>query len=426
MKRSALCVSAAFLLCLAFVPMLAQAQLTGIKIVNESVALTRTNYPSVRPLEGSARIYAGEWELAIPVYNYDVDETWTVYNSAQNVVARVFLDGVLMGEYPVGAIHYQEPEILVGETYTVSQTLSMTQLGDHEVLIQIWHGTEAQPQDTYSFNVTVVGVELSGLQASSRVVRALGDNSFVVSFTNGGNENMRQAVLRVEDPVGLTIQPNEVELGDVEAGESTSANFTVSSPADVHLGTTRVRFSLSFIDYAGVPHTEDVYGHIDVYRLTPTLVLTVPSTVENGTTVEITATLKDPSDNPIPNENITFTVGSTTIGTFKTNTGGIARASYGVKETGSFGVGASFPGSASYEPSSASAEFTSVPQTEFTSVSQTSLPSTSTPSSEPLPYWLLLAVVLLVVLVGSVAYLVGRRMGRRSSGAQARKNRHDG
>jgi hypothetical protein len=202
----------------------------------------------------------------------------------------------------------------------------------------------------------------------------------------------------------------------VEVGESTSANFTVSSPADVYLGTTQVRFSLSFIDYAGVPHTEDVYGHIDVYRLAPTLILTVPSTVENGSTVEITATLKDPSDNPIPNENIILTVGGTTVGTFETNTGGIARASYEVGETGSFSVGASFPGSTSYEPSSASAEFTSVPQAEFTSVPQTSLPSTSVPSSESLPYWLLFAVLLIVVLVGLAAYLAGRRMGRRSSG----------
>jgi hypothetical protein len=68
-------------------------------------------------------------------------------------------------------------------------------------------------------------------------------------------------------------------------------------------------------------------------------------------------------------------------------------------------------GSASTSPSVA-------PASGQTSVS-TSSPSTSAPPAEPFPYWILLAVVILVLLVGSIAYMAGRRMGRRSSGVQA-------
>jgi parallel beta-helix repeat protein len=50
--------------------------------------------------------------------------------------------------------------------------------------------------------------------------------------------------------------------------------------------------------------------------------------------------------------------------------------------------------------------------------------TTSAPSSESLPYWILLVVVVLVLLVGSIAYLVGRRVGRRPSAAKAPPKGH--
>jgi hypothetical protein len=260
----------------------------------------------------------------------------------------------------------------------------------HEVRIEVWHGTETTPQDTYSFNVTVVEPEVSGLQASSRVVRALGDNSLAVSFTNGGNENMRQAVLSVAASGGLTITPSQVELGDVNPSEQISAGFTVSSPASVTLGTAQVRFSLSFIDYVGVSHTEDVSGTVEVYRLSPTLTLSAPSSVENGATVEIAATLKDPGGNPITNENIALTAGGVSIGTFRTDSGGVARASYRATETSTINVGASFAGSTSYDATSTSGEFTVTPATAF-------------------PYWVVLLIALLVALGGLAMYLKRRR-----------------
>jgi hypothetical protein len=369
--------------------------------------MTRANYPTVRSSEGPVRVYAGAWQLEIVFRNPT--------GAKETLTCRIFLDNVLHREIPVDTYGYT----WLGESsysldlFYVGDEISFSAPREHEVLVQLWREGETQPVTTYSFKVLAVAPKILNLQASSKVVRALGENVLIVSFTNGGNDDVRQAVLSVADSRGLMIAPDEIELGNVEAGESASANFTVSSPADVYLGTTQVRFSLSFIDYAGVPHTEDVYGEVEVYRLASVLTLNVPSTVENGSTVEITATLKDPGGNPITNENITLIVGGTTIGTFKTNTSGVARASYAVRETGSFSVGASFAGSASYDPSSASAE--------FTSVSQTLLPSTSTPPSEPLPYWFLLAAVILVLLVGSVAYLAGRRTGKRPSGAKVSK-----
>jgi hypothetical protein len=395
----------ALLLCLAFVPSPAAAQ-SGIKVLPESVVLTRTNYPSVKPSEGPVRIYAGEWSLTIEAHNYDVTE---INNSAWalDVKARFFLDNALLCEELFwGPYWYAAGYIQVGSSSGAApvQALSLSKPGVHEVRIEVWHGTETTPQDTYSFNVTVVEPEVSGLQASSRVVRALGDNSLAVSFTNGGNENMRQAVLSVAASGGLTITPSQVELGDVNPGEQISAGFTVSSPASVTLGTAQVRFSLSFIDYVGVSHTEDVSGTVEVYRLSPTLTLSAPSSVENSSTVEIAATLKDPGGNPIANENIALTVGGVALGVFKTDSGGVARASYRVTETGTLNVGASFSGSTSYEASSSSAQLTVTP-------------STMAPSSSIL---LLVALVaLFVALGGSAVYLKRRRPKATKSARKA-------
>jgi len=363
-----LCVLVVLLLCFAFVPKPVLAQ-TGIKVVRENMALVRADYPPVRPLGGSTRIYPGEWQLEFTVSNYDVEDPGSegyATGFAADVSARVFLDDVLQGNTMEVSNEWWHVLFIGSPSYNIVCPLSMTQLGNHEILIQIWHGTEAQPQDMYSFNVTVAGPEISGWQANSRVVRAQGENLLAAAFTNGGNADMRKAVLSVADSGGLTIAPSEVELGDVKPGENASAIFTVSSPASVRIGTTQVQFSLSFIDYAGVSHTETVPGDVEVYRLSPTLSLSAPSSVENGSTAEIVATLTGPGGNPITNENITLRVGGVTIGSPKTDSDGIARLSYMATETGTFGIEASFIGSASYEASSASAVLAVTPATDTT------------------------------------------------------------
>ena len=394
-RRSVLCVLTAVLLCLTVVPELAVAQ-SDIRIVEESVVMTRTNYPPVKPSEGPVRIYVGDWQLAISAHNYGTA-------IASDVSCKIFVDNVLTGTLAFWqrvSETYWVNEIWQGYTLTVYQTLSISKSGNHEIRIEIWHGTtETQPCDTYSFDVTAVEPEVSNLQAGSRVVRALGDNSLAVSFTNGGNENMRQAVLSVADSGGLTIAPSEVELGDVGAGQSASAGFAVSSPAGVTLGTALPRFSLSFIDYAGIQHTEDVQAEVEVYRLSPTLTVSAPSEVENGATVEIAATLKNPEGDPINNENITLTAGGVTLGVFKTDSGGVARASYRATETGTLNVGASFSGSASYDATSTSGEFTVTPAAAF-------------------PYW---AILLIALPMALAAVLMIWRRRRREVARRSKK-----
>jgi hypothetical protein len=388
MRRSTLCVSVALLLCLVVVPKPAAAQI-DVRVVKENVVMTRASYPAVKPSEGLVRAYVGDWQLAVSAYNYGTEYEY-------NVSCKIFVDNALMGTSTFGWWSYWGQYWVDGisqETAeTVNQAISIPRSGNHEIRIEIWHGTtETQPCDTYSFNVTAVEPEVSNLQASSRVVRALGDNSLAVSFTNGGNENMHQAVLSVADSNGLTVTPSSVELGDVNPSEQVSASFTVTSPASVTLGTAQVRFSLSFIDYAGISHTEDVLGTVEVYRLSPTLTVSAPSSVENGSTVEIAATLKDPGGNPIANENITLTIGGVSIGTFKTGSGGAARASYRATETGTLNVGASFSGSASYDATSTSGEFTVTPATAF-------------------PYWVILLIALPMAL--AAVLMIWRRRRR--------------
>lgn len=390
MKRSALCVSMALLLLLAILPGRALAE-TGIKI--EDVYFSKSLYPPVHPSEGPLVIYAGEWALNGEVHNYDIIDSYSPSRRAVGIKVRIFLDNILLGE-PYGpyfnwGFDWYNNSLGTGDSDSV-RLKHIYPSGEYEVLIQVWHGTESQPQDEYSFWITVVEPKVSGLQASSKVVRALEDNSLVVSFINEGNENMRQAVLSVADPSGLELEPEEVELGDVDAGESVSTEFTVSSPADVTLGTVQVRFSLSFIDYAGVSHEKDINAEVEVYRLEPTLTLSVPGEIENGATVEIVAFLRDPDGELITGKNVTLTVGGVELGTFETGSDGAARASYTVTETGTFDVGASFSGSASYDAASDSKTLMVVP----------------TASS---PYWILPVILVALLFVVSVAYLKRRK-----------------
>jgi hypothetical protein len=391
MRRSVLCVLATILLCLAVVPKPALAQSFEV----EDVTMTRTNYPSVKSSEGPVKVYVGNWDLGIAIRNYDKQEYL--------VTIRIFLDNLLIKEDKVRTAIW---DVWSGyypiDPFYSSATVSFSKSGEREITVQVWYGwfgEETQPRNTYSFNVTVVKPEVSDLQASSRVVRALGDNSLAVSFTNGGNENMRQAVLSVADSNGLTVTPNSVELGDVNPGEQVSENFTVTSPASVTLGTAQVRFSLSFIDYAGISHTEDVSGTVEVYRLSPALTVSAPSEVENGATVEIAATLKNPEGDPINNENITLTAGGVTLGVFKTDSGGVARASYRATETGTLNVGASFSGSASYDATSTSGEFTVTPAAAF-------------------PYW---AILLIALPMALAAVLMIWRRRRREVARRSKK-----
>jgi len=373
MKRSALCVSVALLLCLVSVAGQARAQTQTFYV--EDVVMTREYYPTVRASEGPIKVYAGAWQLEIVFRNPT--------GAKETLTCRIFLDNVLQRETSVNSFQSDYWGPIYMDPFYVYDEISFSAPGEHEVLIQLWREGETQPVTTYSFKVLAVAPKISNLQASSKVVRALGENTLIVSFTNGGNDDMRQAVLSVADPRGLTIVPNEVELGNVEVGESASANFTVSSPADVYLGTTQVRFSLSFIDYAGVPHTEDLYGEVEVYRLSSTLTVTAPGSVGEGTTAEIVVTLTGPDGRPIANEEITLRVGGAIIGSAKTDSNGVARASYTATEAGTLNIEASFPGSASYEASSASVvlEVTSPTDTTPPTVTLNAVPATTAESS---------------------------------------------
>lgn len=416
MRHSILCVSAALLLLLALLPGRAVAQ-TGLEVVEEDVVLTRTSYPPVRPSEGPVEVYAGNWRLKFGVHNYDLEDwyhSWVGY--VAHATVKIFLDNVLVAE-ELPTYRYSDygwPStgygVRVGTDSEVSVlNFDLSEPGEHEVLIQAWHGDsdETTPQDTYRFTVTAVEPEVSGLQASSRVVRALGDNSLGVSFTNGGNADMRQATLSVADSSGLEISPEEVEFGDVDAGESATAEFTVSSPADVTLGTAQVRFSLSFVDYAGISHEEDVSADVEVYRLESTLTVSAPSEVENGGTVEIAATLRDPDGQPIAGESVTLTVAGVELGAFETGSDGTARASYTATETGTLDIGGSFAGSASYGAASDSGE----------------LDVTSQAVGASFPWWILALIALLAALsaAGLATYLWWRRKKRGAPTGKRRR-----
>jgi outer membrane protein assembly factor BamB len=135
--------------------------------------------------------------------------------------------------------------------------------------------------------------------------------------------------------------------------------------------------------------------------------------ISPGSTITLTATLTSEGA-PLADRTIVWTTTAGDISPLSGITDSQGRMTIAYAAPSSWGnvtITASFEGDAQYAASSGSA--TGV-------ITATSAPNpqpsaTSIPSSEHFPYWLLLAVVILVLLVGSVTYLAGRRMSRRSS-----------
>lgn len=350
-------------------------------IVKDSVIFRRDPYPPVKPSEGPVRIYAGEWQMDVKVHNY------ADFN--MHALVKIFVDGKFSWQdHATSGFEWGDP-LALGKGATSTQFYNGSlptfqfERGSHRIRIEVWHSNsdETQPQDTYEFEIKVVKAVISS-SAKSKVVRGIGENTLTVSITNDGDDDMRQARLSIGDSKGLIITPSSTELGDVRCGESKQASFKVSAPASVLLGTVLPSFSLSFIDYAGISHTESIQAEVEVYRLPSSLTLQLPERITVGSTVEIKAILRAPNGTPLAGENISITVDGRTLGTFRTSADGVATAKYRPEQVGSVQVEASFGGSASYEASSDS---------QLLAVSE-----------QGFPYWIpLLLLILVAVAIGA-------------------------
>jgi hypothetical protein len=323
----------------------------------EDVVFSRTLYPPAKASEPPVEIEAGKiggegWNLRIVVRNFheNYEENW------ETLTCRGFVDD---------ALEFEIPQSAASDPFYVDAFVAFPDFGDRKVLVKLWRGDETRPVATYQFDVRVLSACVSDFRAGSVVVRG-SENKMAVSFANAGNESMRRATLVVASAPGwLSVSPEKVELGDVAAGASSSADLTVSVPVDAPVGVCPVQFVLAYLDYAGVRHEERCAGSVTVVRAPSSLSLSVPSSARVGERVEISAVLSRPGG-CIANEDVEFFAGGASIGSSRTGADGKATADCVPEEEGTLTVEARFRGSDMYEGSSDAARIIVLPRVSAT------------------------------------------------------------
>lgn len=176
-----------------------------------------------------------------------------------------------------------------------------------------------------------------------------------ISFGNGGNDYMYSTEVSVVDSDGLDVSPQSQSLGDISSGGTKSTSFSITAPATATLGIHTVSFQIDYDDFRNVSHSETKTAPVSVTKLGTSMTLNLePSSVKTGDSTTITATLVEGNENPIENQEITFSVGTTTIGTASTDSSGNAVKSYTANiDAGTYVIEASYTGSTDYGSSSA-------------------------------------------------------------------------
>jgi len=228
-----------------------------------------------------------------------------------------------------------------------------------EYKVELWwdsYGTHYL-EDVNYFNIKVVKLFVTYWSPVTLSVEKgkTTPSTLAISFDNGGNDYMYNAEMSVVDSDGLEVSPQSQSLGDISSGGTKSTSFSITAPATATLGTHTVSFQVDYDDFRGVSHSETKTAPVSVTKLGTSMTLNLePSSVKTGDSTTITATLIDGNENPIQNQEITVSVGTTTIGTASTDSSGNAVKSYTANiDAGTYVVTASYGGSTDYGSSSA-------------------------------------------------------------------------
>jgi hypothetical protein len=166
---------------------------------------------------------------------------------------------------------------------------------------------------------------------------------------------MDNVSISVADNAGLGITPQSQDLNNIIAGDTKSVSFSVTAPFTSTIGPHPVIFQITYFDFMGISHTENMEALVTVAKLSTSITLGVePSSVKIGDPCTITANLVDGNGNPIANQVISFSVGATSIGSDNTDSSGNAVQTYtaNVVDAGTYVISATFDGTADYAPSS--------------------------------------------------------------------------
>ena len=244
------------------------------------------------------------------------------------------------------------------------RTISSYSLDIQRWKVELWW--ENNLEDTKEFNVWVVKLFVENWSPAPITVEkgrtAL--SSWSIAFNNGGNDVMENVSISVVDPVDLQITHTSQNLGGITAGGSSSTSFSVTAlPLTLTTGPRDVKFQITYHDFMGISHTETMSAPVIVDRLSTSIALSLdPSSVKKDNSTAITAMLVDGNGSPVANQDISFSVGTTSIGSENTDSSGKATQIFVANvDAGTYAISASFAGTVDYKPSSQTTNLTVEP-----------------------------------------------------------------
>jgi len=296
---------------------------------------------------GTAKVYDGQtaWKN-LAFYN----EACGVFGA--NLYTKIYANDTLRGTS-------SERYVLKG-TYSNDNWYS-TEYGPalYEYKVELWWDSSGTHylEDRNYFNIKVVKLFVSDWSPSTLSVEKgkTTASTLSISFKNGGNDYMYGASISVIDSDGLTISPDTQNLQDIASGGTKSTSFSVTAPTTATLGTHTVSFEVSYNDFRNVSHSETKTASIDVTKLSTSIDLSLePSSLKIGASTTITAKLTDGNNVALANKEISFSIGTTSIGTAMTDSSGNAVKTYTADvDAGTYTIKSSYAGSTDYGSSSA-------------------------------------------------------------------------
>ena len=207
-------------------------------------------------------------------------------------------------------------------------------------------------QDVTTFTVVVVKLFVSNWSPLSLSIRVGGASptSLTVTFTNGGNDYMRNTIVSIANSMGIEVNPPSQALGDIPKGESRTTSFLIRAPETLSPGQYTLSFKIEYDDFKGGHHVETKPAPISVVKQETRIYLSVnPSTIKVGEAVKVTASLTSGDGDPLKGEEINFFLDSNLLGSSVTDESGNAFFELKVEEAGQFQVKATYSGSSRYE-----------------------------------------------------------------------------
>jgi len=236
--------------------------------------------------------------------------------------------------------------------------------GIHSWKVELWW--ENNLEDVKEFDVWVVKLFVSDWSPAPLTVEKgkTAPSSWSINFKNGGNDNMENVSIFVNNNAGLEITPQSQNLGKINAGETKSTSFSVVAPFTLSIGPRTITFQIAYKDFMGIPRPpETMSALVNVAKLSTSITLSVePSSVKKDGLCRIIAKLVDGNGNPMANQMISFLVEGAPIGSVNTDSSGNAVKEYTANvDAGTYVISASFGGDADYENSTKTTDLTVEP-----------------------------------------------------------------